>query len=153
MLDRIDQEIIQELQKDGRRSYREISRKLGVTEGTIRARVRNLRNNGVIKIEAVVDPSKLGYEFIGLMGLELRLTDLEQIGDELTRNPNVYYLSDTTGHFDLMAILLFHTAQELADFVRETVSKMPGVIKTETFVNMNIRKKPWANQLDVARLL
>ena len=152
MLDKIDQKIIQELQEDGRKSYREIARKLCVTEGTIRARVRNLRSDNILKITAVLDPSKLGYDFVCIMGLEVRLTDLEQIGDKLAQSPNVYYLSDTTGHFDLVAILLFHTAQELADFVRGTLSKMPGVIKTDTFVNMNIRKNPWANQLDIASL-
>jgi Lrp/AsnC family transcriptional regulator for asnA, asnC and gidA len=153
MLDKIDQGIIQELQKDGRLSYREIARKLDVTEGTIRVRVRNLRSGNILKITAVLDPAKLGYDFICIMGLEVRLTDLEEVGDKLAKSPNVYYLTDTTGHFDMLAILLFHNAQELADFIRETLSTMPGVVRTETFVNMNIRKNPGVNQLDVASLL
>lgn len=153
MLDKIDRGIIQELQKDGRQSYREIARKLGVTEGTIRARVRNLRSENIMKITAVLDPAKLGYEFVCTMGLEVKLSDLAQVGDTLAQNPNVYYLTDTTGQFDLLAIFLFHNAKELADFIQGTVSKMPGVIKTETSVNMNLRKKPWDNWLDVDSLL
>jgi Lrp/AsnC family transcriptional regulator for asnA, asnC and gidA len=153
MLDEIDRGIIQELQKDGRQSYRQIGRKLGVTEGTIRARVRNLRNENIMKITAVLDPSKLGYDFICTMGLEVQLSELAQVGDTLARNPNVYYLSDTTGQFDLLAVFLFRNAKELADFIQETVSKMPAVIKTETAVNMNVRKKPWDNWLDITSLL
>lgn len=153
MLDKIDREIIQELQKDGRQSYREIARKLRVAEGTVRGRVRHLRNENIMKIAAVLDPGRLGYNFVCVMGLEVRLANLEQVGDKLAESPHVYYLTHATGHFDLIAILLFHVAQELADFIRENVSKMPGVTRTETFVSMNIIKSPWADALDVAELL
>jgi Lrp/AsnC family transcriptional regulator for asnA, asnC and gidA len=153
MLDKTDQEIIQELQKDGRQSYRRIARKLHVTEGTVRVRVRNLVGRNIIKITAMIDPDKLGYHFACIMGLEVKLADLERVAVKLTQNPNVYYLADIAGHFDLMAILFFHTTQELANFVQKIISEMPEVTRTETFVNMNIRKKPWNHWLDVASLL
>jgi DNA-binding Lrp family transcriptional regulator len=153
MLDKIDQQIIQELQKDGRQSYREIARKLHVNDGTVRVRVRNLHRKNIVKITAMVDPDQLGYHFACIMGFEVRLADLERVARKLTENPNVYYLADIAGHFDLMAILFFHTTQELANFVQKIISEMPEVTRTETFVNMNIRKKPWNHWLDVAGLI
>lgn len=151
--DRIDQAIFNELQADGRQSYREVARKIGVTEGTVRNRVRDLLKNNVMKMRAVIDPVKLGYQFVCVMGMEVRLADLEQVGEKLAQSPNVYYLAHATGRFDLITILLFHTAQELAGFVRENISKMPGITRTETFVNMNIVKSPWLNGFDLAELL
>ena len=153
MLDKLGQRLLQELQKDGRQSYRELGRKLGTVEGTIRKRVRDMRDKKVMKIAAVPDPGRLGYNFICTMGLEVKLADLQQVGEKLAKCRNVYYLAHVTGHFDLMAILIFRTAQELADFIRDNISVMPSITRTETFVNMTIVKSPWAEALDVAALL
>ena len=153
MLDKLGQRLIQELQNDGRQSYRELADELGVAEGTVRKRVRDLRNKDVIKIAAVPNPLKLGYNFICIIGMEVKLTDLQQVGKELAQSPNVYFLSSVTGRFDLIAILLFNASEELADFVREKVSSVPGILKTETFVNMDILKSPWADGLDISGLV
>lgn len=153
MLDKIGRELIQELQKDGRQGNRGLARKLGVSEGTIRKRVRDLRSKNIIRIAAVPNPCQLGCDFVCIMGLEVKLSDLRQVGEELAKSPNVYYLTHVTGHFDLMAILLFHTSQELADFIQEKISTMPGIVTTETFVNMDIIKSPWADGLDIAEIL
>ncbi|MCL0041205.1 Lrp/AsnC ligand binding domain-containing protein [Dehalococcoidia bacterium] len=51
-----------------------------------------------------------------------------------------------------MAILLFHNSEGLADFIRDKISKIPSILKTQTFVNMTIVKSPWAEALDVASL-
>ncbi|MFM9125403.1 MAG: Lrp/AsnC family transcriptional regulator, partial [Actinomycetota bacterium] len=41
-LDATDEAILRALQEDGRRSYRSVARDVGVSEGTVRARVRKL---------------------------------------------------------------------------------------------------------------
>ena len=153
MLDKLGQRLIQELQNDGRQSYRELADELGVAEGTVRKRVRDLRNKDVIKIVAVPNPRKLGCNFICIIGMEVKLTALQQVGKELAQSPNVYFLSSVTGRFDLIAILLFNASEELADFVREKVSSVPGILKTETFVNMDILKSPWSDRLDISELV
>lgn len=153
MLDKLGQRLIQKLQNDGRQSYRELADELGVAEGTVRKRVRDLRNKDVIKIAALPNPLKLGCNFICIIGMEVKLTDLQQVGKELAQSPNVYFLSSVTGRFDLIAILLFNTSEELADFVREKIYSVQGILKTETFVNMDILKSPWADGLDISELV
>lgn len=56
-LDDVDEAILRELQVDGRRAYREIARTVGVSEGTVRTRVKRLREAGLLRILAFVDPS------------------------------------------------------------------------------------------------
>ncbi len=153
MLDQTDIKLIEELREDGRQSNRILARKLGVSEGTVRRRIKELRSRDLVRITAVPNYKNLGFDFVCIMGLEVKLDELEQVGKQLSKCPNVYYLSNVTGHFDLVAILLFHKANDLNDFVHETISVMPGVLRTESFVSMNIVKSPWQQAPGVAELL
>ncbi len=48
-LDALDRGILRILQEDGRMSYSEMARRLGVPESTIRLRVKKLKERGVIR--------------------------------------------------------------------------------------------------------
>ncbi|MEM4151114.1 MAG: AsnC family transcriptional regulator [Nitrososphaerota archaeon] len=48
-LDELDRQIIELMRRDARRSYQSIGRELGVSEGTVRKRVKRLIKSGVIK--------------------------------------------------------------------------------------------------------
>ena len=71
----------------------------------------------------------------------------------LAESPNVYFLVTCTGSFDLIAFLIFRDASELDKFMREKVARLPGIKGTQTFVNMNVAKSPWQNQIDITQLL
>ncbi len=61
-LDALDRGILRILQEDGRISYSEMARRLGVPESTVRLRVRKLKGRGVIrKFAALINPFKAGY--------------------------------------------------------------------------------------------
>ena len=62
-LDDLDQSIIQELQVDARQSYLSLGKKIGASEGTIRNRVKSALKGEVIKLKAVLNPSKIGFDF------------------------------------------------------------------------------------------
>ena len=55
-LDNIDKKIISELQKNGRISYKDIAKKLGVSDGTIRFRIKKLIQKKLLKISASINP-------------------------------------------------------------------------------------------------
>jgi len=153
MLDKLDRELIKELQKDGRQSYVELAKKLHVAETTVRRRLQRLLEEGFIRVVAVPDPFRLGFRFVCTMRLEAKKDVLRQIGRELAQSPNIYYLSFTTGEYDIIAIFLFRSAQELADFMWREVSTRPDIVRTETAVNMEIVKTPWSGPLNVDALL
>ncbi|HXF36034.1 MAG TPA: winged helix-turn-helix transcriptional regulator, partial [Actinomycetota bacterium] len=48
-VDDLDLRILAELQEDGRRSYREMSQRLGVSPGTVRSRLLQLIEEGVVQ--------------------------------------------------------------------------------------------------------
>ncbi len=61
--DKIDREILEILNKDGRTKFTKIAQSISRTEGTVRNRVKRLREKGVIQgFRVVTDPVNLGYE-------------------------------------------------------------------------------------------
>ncbi|HIH35234.1 MAG TPA: winged helix-turn-helix transcriptional regulator, partial [Methanosphaera sp.] len=61
-MDTLDKQILELLSDDGRKSYRKISRELGVSVGTIHNRVDKLTKSGIIsKFVPVINHEKLGY--------------------------------------------------------------------------------------------
>ena len=140
MIDELDQKLIRELQKNGRQSYVNIAKMLGIVEGTVRKRVKDLTDRNIIKIVAVPNPRELGYNFISVMGLQVRMADLRKVAENLAEKPNVCYLAFVTGRYDLMAIIVTRSSEELSHFIEKEISALPSILRTETFVNLDIIK-------------
>ena len=151
-MDKLNQRIIEELLNDGRHSYTQLAKMLGVSEGTIRKRVKDLQKNDVMKIRAVLNPSKIGYSFVSIMAFQVRISDLRQVAETLAQKPNVYYLAFVAGRYDMLALLVSRTPEELSHFIKEHISSMPGIIRSETFVNLEIIKSPWLDIQSITEL-
>jgi Lrp/AsnC family transcriptional regulator for asnA, asnC and gidA len=152
MIDELDRKLIQELQKSGRQEYVAIAKMFGVVEGTVRKRVKDLVDKNVIKIVAVPNPRALGYSFLSIMGLQVRMADLRKVADNLAQKPNVCYLAFVTGRYDLMAIIMTRSSEELSRFIENEISALPSILRTETFVNLDIIKGGWPG-LDTTQLI
>ena len=152
MMDELDWKLTQELQKNGRQSYVDMAKMLGVVEGTVRKRVKDLLGREVIKIVAVPNPRALGYNFLSIMALQVRMADLRKVAEELAQKPNVCYLAFVTGRYDLMAIIMTRSSEELSQFIEREISALPSILRTETFVNLDIIKGAWP-ELDTTQLI
>lgn len=152
MLDELGQKIISELQEDARQSFREIGRKLEVSEGTVRNRVRGLVKSDTMKISAVPNPEQLGLNFMCVMCIEVKVGSAQRVEQLLIESPNVYYLCGCTGTYDIIGIFLFHTPKEFDEFVTDVIANVPEIVRTSTFVVMHISRSPWEHNLDVAAL-
>jgi Lrp/AsnC family transcriptional regulator, regulator for asnA, asnC and gidA len=153
ILDNLDKEIIQELQLDARESYLSLGKKVNASEGTVRNRVAQALKKDIIRLKAVLNPPKLGFTFSCVMGLEIDIDKLGTAESALAECPNVYFLSGCTGTFDLIAMLIFRNTAEFDKFTRDKIARLPGIKRTQTFVNMRIVKNPWTQDVDISRLL
>ena len=140
MVDDLDLSIIQILEKDGRKNYTDIAKQLGVVEGTVRKRVKSLIDNKVISIQATPNPREIGFSIIAIMGLQVQMSALRHVANILKAKPNVQWLSFVTGRYDLMAIVIEKTTEDLSKFIEEEISAIPSIVRTETFVNLDIVK-------------
>ena len=71
-LDDLDRAILEAHQEDVFFSYRELAEKRGVTEATVRNRVRRLKASGVMDLVLVINPYKIGYNAFTIIGIKLR---------------------------------------------------------------------------------
>jgi Lrp/AsnC family transcriptional regulator for asnA, asnC and gidA len=152
MLDELGQKIIGELQEDARQSFREIGRKLKVSEGTVRNRVKGLVKSNTMKISAIPNPQQLGLNFMCIMCIEVKVGSAEKVEQLLIQSPNVYYLCGCTGTYDIIGIFVFHTPSEFDEFVKNVIADVPDIVRTTTFVVMHVSRSPWEHNLDVAAL-
>ena len=70
-LDDVSKAIIEQLQSDGRRSYAEIGKAVGLSEAAVRQRVQKLTDAGVMQVVAVTDPMQLGFYRQAMIGLRV----------------------------------------------------------------------------------
>jgi len=152
MIDKLDRKLIEELQKDGRESYTELAMKLGVTEGTVRKRVKNLVDKSIIKIVAVPNMSELGYNLMSIIGMQVKMVDLRKVADALAKKANVCHLAFVAGRYDVMALVVARSHKELSDFIEKEISTIPSVLRTETFVNLEVIKGAWSGT-DITQLI
>jgi len=152
MVDELDCQIIRELQKNGRQTYAELAEKVAVVEGTARKRVKSLLKRDIMRIAALPNLRKLGYPFVTVMGLQVRMTDLLEVADKLSQDYHICYLAFVSGRYDLIAMVITRTPEEFVKFIQTNISTVPSIERTETFVNLHIVKGE-AGLPDIAQLL
>jgi Lrp/AsnC family transcriptional regulator for asnA, asnC and gidA len=152
MLDDLGQKIIKELQDDARQSFREIGRKLKVSEGTVRNRVKSLVSTDTMKISAIPNPEKLGLHFLCVMCIEVKVGNAEKVEQVLIKHPSVYYLCGCTGTYDVIGLFMFRAPHDFDEFMKNVIANIPEITRTSTFVVMHISRSPWEHNLDVTKL-
>jgi Lrp/AsnC family transcriptional regulator, regulator for asnA, asnC and gidA len=152
MLDELAQNIIGELQGDARQSFREIGRKLKVSEGTVRNRVRSLLADKMVRITALPNPARMGLNFMCMVCIEVKVGTAEAVEKKLVESPNVYFLSGCTGTYDIIGTFMFHTPSEYDVFVKNIIANIPEITRTTTFVVMHVSRAPWEADMDVTEL-
>jgi len=140
-MDELDTKIIEILQKDGRASNAGIARLVGVSEGTVRRRLKRLVQEEYIQVAALPDPTKMGLESRALIGVQIDPDKIDKVANDLDSLKEISWVAVTTGTFDVFAWAALHNAEELGVFLRTKVGTIPGVRRTETFVNLGNRKR------------
>ena len=140
-MDELDTKIIEILQQDGRSSNAGIARKVGVSEGTVRRRLKRLIQEEYIQVVALPDPAKIGYESQALVGVQVDPDKVDQVADGLIALDEVSWVAVTTGSYDIFSWATLPSSEALGIFLRTKVGTIPGVRRTETFVNLGNKKR------------
>jgi len=139
-LDPVAKSIIEQLQQDGRRSYAAIGKAVGLSEAAVRQRVQRLLDQGVVQIVAVTDPLQVGFHRQAMIGIRTS-GDVHIVADALADIAEVDYVVITAGSFDVIAEVVCEDDDHLLDLVSRRIRKLDGVLTTETFVYLKLRKQ------------
>ena len=140
-MDELDSRIIEMLQEDGRASNAGIAREVGVSEGTVRRRLKRLVQEEYIRVVALLDPGKMGYVSEALIGVQVDPDKIDQVAGDLAELHEVSWVSVTTGAYDIFAWASLPSPELLGIFLRNKVGTVLGVRRTETFVSLAVRKR------------
>jgi Lrp/AsnC family transcriptional regulator for asnA, asnC and gidA len=139
-LDDVSKGIIEQLQEDGRRSYAEIGKAVGLSEAAVRQRVQKLTDAGVMQVVAVTDPMQLGFYRQAMIGI--RATgDTTKVAEQLAAIPAIDYVVLTAGSFDVMAEVVCESDEDLIELLNHRIRAIEGVLSTETFVYLKLQKQ------------
>ena len=133
-MDNIDLHIASILGGNGRISNREIARRIGVSEGTVRQRLARLMDDGALRVSAQFNIEAIPEASIAVVGVKIDGRRLIECAQEVGRLPSVLTTMIVTGRYDLLAIVLAFSRQTLVDFVTGQLSRITGVKDSETYV-------------------
>ena len=127
-MDEKDRKIIEILEKNARTPFTQIAKEVGLSEGAVRKRVEALERKGVIrKYVAVVDPKKLGYNNVTILGLDVDPTKLLDIANEIAKIKEVRTVCLSTGDHMIMAEIWAKDGRELSEILAKKIGKIDGI--------------------------
>lgn len=153
-LDDLDLRLLAILQEDARVSQSELAERLGTSEATVRRRMLALIQANVMKIAAVTNPFKLGFELIVIMGLNVQHGRMREVEQALAELSEVRFLGVTLGSYDLMLEAWFRSREELLHFMTLTLVGIPGIVSTHSYQVIKLSKytydwgkdsRPWVS--------
>ena len=142
-IDDVGKRLIEELQRDGRRSYAALAKTIGLSEAAVRQRVQRLVDSGTMQVVAVTDPLQLGFSRQAMVGIRAG-GDLVRVADELAKIDEVDYVVITAGSFDILVEIVCEDDDHLLRVLSDRIRVLPGVRDTETFVYLKLAKQTYA---------
>jgi len=146
-VDDLDRRIIEELQANGRESFRRIAARIGVSEATVRARYARLTQGGILQVVGVTNPLGLGFDQ-ALVGVKTSGAP-DAVADEIARWPEADYVVVTAGQFDVVVEVVAEDRRALLDLTNR-MRALAGVVSTETFFYLEMWKQlyDWGTRKD-----
>ncbi len=132
-LDEINLAIINHL-ADGRIPFKKIAERLGLAEGTIRSRVKKLKDEGILDITALVNPEAMPSRSIAMVGIRLKDMDLVRQAERLSKLKGVVNVCVVTGRFDIFLTVALDSRFTLVRFYTEEMARINSIGSVETFV-------------------
>ncbi len=119
-----------------------VAKKLGLSEGTIRQRIKKLQDSGILKIKALRDPDILENQQLAIISVNIIQANLlDQKAYEITKLENFLSVSIVSGRYDILIEVLVDSNKGLVKFLTEQLSQIKSISSTESFVTLKSYNK------------
>lgn len=133
-LDDLDRQLIEVLAKDARVSNRKIAGDLGVTEGTVRGRIKRLQQDGLISFTAITSFGLADSARMAFIGVQAEVGEVREVARQIADLAPVNAVMITMGRFNILAICLFSSLDRLLELASDQILSIPGVHHVETSI-------------------
>jgi Lrp/AsnC family transcriptional regulator for asnA, asnC and gidA len=140
-IDEIDSQIIAALRKDGRMAFAQIAEQLSVSPGMIRLRYNRLVEQGYLRVAAITNPLRMGFNTMAMIGVRVDGSKLLAVAEKISRLDEVIYMIISSGRFDIFAEVVCRDHEDLLRFLTEKLSPIDGVRESESFIHLKIVKE------------
>ncbi len=140
VLDNMDRAIVAHLQYDGRMPFTDIAAEVGLSEGAVRRRVKQMMDDSVLQIVGIVEPQYLEWQAAAMVCINVLPGQIEAAAHRIAQFPEVTYLFMASGGFDLFVEVYCRDREHFASFLSKQLQKVPGVERTETFMILKMYK-------------
>jgi DNA-binding Lrp family transcriptional regulator len=131
-LGEFDLALFRALGVDGRASHAELAALTGWSESTVRRRMDQLREAGVLYFDIELDMPAFGFRSATWLWLSVLPSDLGAVGAALAKFPEVAYAAATTGPANLAACAVCRDETGFYEFLTARTGALPGVQRVET---------------------
>ncbi|QTN00445.1 AsnC family transcriptional regulator [Sediminibacillus dalangtanensis] len=132
-LDKIDKQILELLIEDGRISYTDIGKQLNLSRVSVRSRVNQLIEEGIIeKFSCVVNSEKVGKNVSAFFDVDCDPNNLVEVAENLANNPCVASCYQMTGPSTLHMHVLVDDFTQLESFINNELYALKGISRVDS---------------------
>jgi len=137
-IDELDLDLLTHLQDNGRKSFTDIAKALGVSIGTVRNRLTRMLANNTLGIMGRANPHHVGFDAPATIFVSVQPQHLEEAAAEIAELPEVSWLAIVTGEFDLAVDVMCRDVDHLTDLIVNRLPKVVGVKDIQTMYTLRI---------------
>ena len=134
LLDALDQQLVDMLARDARVSNRRIAAELGVTEGTVRGRIKRLQQDGLIAFTAITSFDMGKRSRLAFVNVQADVDHVRDVAKAIGELPIINAVLITMGQFNITALLLFDELETVVEIASDQILSIDGVHHVETSI-------------------
>ncbi len=149
-LDGTDREIIRLLGQDGRATYSQISKAIGVSVGTVRNRIKAMRESGALHLNVWLDPYRVGLGITATLLIRVEAGSLDRVIDAITKLDSTGYVAVLAGDHNLMVDAFCRDVPHPNTVLHDEIENIEGVLSVTSYVVTDIR---YESSMNLAALM
>lgn len=127
-----DWPLVHALAEDGRATYRQLAARTHWHESTVRRRVDELVDSGVLSFDVDLLADALGFRSRAMLWMRVAPGRLGSVGQTLVERPEIPFVAATTGSTNLVAAVLCEDDRSLYEFISVVLADLEGLTHVET---------------------
>jgi DNA-binding Lrp family transcriptional regulator len=143
-MDDLDRNILRILSSDAQTNFKTIAERCKTTVGTVHNRIKRLKDDGIIRrMIPELDARKLGFGVTALIQFQIQGGHLQEVEQDLGKDPHVTSIYDVTGEYDAVVVAKFKDIDDLNGFVKRMLTNR-FVLRTSTHLVLSVVKESFA---------